>query len=74
LCVEGGPGFKGRVVADLEAWFEKRAALKHKLEEITTTWWDQLVVAPMRCLVAENALEIGAAGSVIPSPTKAARN
>lgn len=67
-----GPGFKGRVVADLEAWFEKRADLKDKLEEITTTLWDQLVIAPMRRLVAENAPEIGAAGNVIPFPTKAA--
>ncbi|MEO7466615.1 MAG: helix-turn-helix domain-containing protein [Sphingobium limneticum] len=67
-----GPGFKGRVVADLEAWFEKRADLKDKLEEITTTLWDQLVIAPMRRLVAENAPEIGTAGNVIPFPTKAA--
>lgn len=67
-----GPGFKGRVVADLEAWFEQRADLKDKLEEITATLWDQLVIAPMRRLVAENAPEIGAAGNVIPFPIKAA--
>lgn len=64
--MEVGPGFKGRVAADLEARFEKRADLKDKLEEITTTLWDELVLAPMRRLVAENAPEIGAAGNVIP--------
>ncbi len=67
-----GPGFKMRVANDLEAWFEKRNDLKDKLEEITNTLWDQLVIAPMRRLVEENAPEIGVAGNVIPFPTKAA--
>lgn len=67
-----GPGFKGRVVADLQAWFEQHADLKEKLEEITNTLWDQLVIAPMRRLVMENAPEVTLGGNVIPFPTKAA--
>ncbi|MCR2832413.1 helix-turn-helix domain-containing protein [Parerythrobacter lacustris] len=67
-----GPGFKGRVASNLEAWFEKRDDLKDKLEEITNTLWEQLVIAPMRRLVAENAPEVGATGNVVPFPTKAA--
>lgn len=67
-----GPGFKDRVVADLQAWFEQRADLKEKLEEITNTLWDQLVIAPMRRLVMENAPEVTLGGNVIPFPIKAA--
>lgn len=67
-----GPGFKGRVANYLEGWFEKRDDLKDKLEEITNTLWEQLVIAPMRRLVAENAPEVSATGNVIPFPTKAA--
>ena len=65
-------GFKGRVANYLEGWFEKRDDLKDKLEEITNTLWEQLVIAPMRRLVAENAPEVSATGNVIPFPTKAA--
>lgn len=67
-----GPGFKGRVAGNLKTWFEGRADLKDKLEEITNVLWDQLVIAPMRRLVAENAPEAGLGGNVIPFPTKAA--
>lgn len=67
-----GSGFKVRVANDLEAWFEKRTDLKDKLEEITNTLWDQLVIAPLRRLVEENAPEVGMGGNVIPFPTKAA--
>jgi hypothetical protein len=61
-----GPGFKTRVVADLEEWFENRADLRDKLEEITTSLWDQLVIAPMRRLVVENAPDIVSAANVAP--------
>jgi len=54
-----GPGFKARVLADLEEWLEQRADLTDKLEEITTSLWEQLVIAPLRRLVVENAPEIG---------------
>jgi len=67
-----GPGFKLRVASDLEGWFEARADLKDKLEGITTTLWDQLVIAPMRRLVAENAPDVGVSGNVIAFPTRAA--
>lgn len=67
-----GPGFKLRVASDLESWFETRADLKDKLEEITNTLWDQLVIAPMRRLVTENAPEVSANGNVITLPTRAA--
>lgn len=67
-----GPGFKARVINDLQAWFEQRGDLKDKLEEITNTLWDQLVIAPMRRLVAENAPEVGLGGNVIPFPNRAA--
>ena len=67
-----GPGFKSRVASDLEGWFEKRADLKDKLEEITNTLWDQLVIAPMRRLVTENAPEVSVGGNVIAFPTRAA--
>lgn len=67
-----GAGFKGRVAGNLKAWFESRADLKDKLEEITNTLWDQLVIAPMRRLVEENAPEVGFAANVIPFPTRAA--
>jgi len=66
-----GPGFKGRVIADLEAWFEQQSDLKDKLEEITNTLWDHLVIAPMRRLVAENAPEVILTGNVVPFPVKA---
>ncbi len=67
-----GPGFKSRVAADLEGWFEKRADLKDTLEEITNTLWDQLVIAPMRRLVAENAPEVSTTGNVIAFPARVA--
>lgn len=67
-----GSGFKSRVATDLEGWFEKRADLKDTLEEITNTLWDQLVIAPMRRLVAENAPEVGTPGNIIAFPTKVA--
>lgn len=67
-----GGGFKMRVASDLESWFEQRSDLKDKLEEITNTLWDQLVIAPMRRLVEENAPEVGAAGNIIPFPVRAA--
>lgn len=67
-----GSGFKLRVARDLEAWFDDRNDLKDKLEDIATTLWEQLVIAPMRRLVEENAPEISPAGNVIPFPSKAA--
>ncbi|WP_267382196.1 MULTISPECIES: helix-turn-helix domain-containing protein [unclassified Sphingomonas] len=67
-----GPGFTGRVAVNLERWFEERADLKDKLEEITKTLWDQLVLSPMRRLVAENAPEVSPTGNVIKFPTRAA--
>lgn len=67
-----GGGFKVQVAADLAQWFEDRADLKEKLEEITSTLWDQLVIAPMKRLVAENAPEVGQLGNVVPFPTKVA--
>ncbi|MBV1703118.1 MAG: hypothetical protein KGQ46_15020 [Hyphomicrobiales bacterium] len=62
----------GRVAGNLEKWFDQRADLKDKLEEITNTLWDQLVLAPMRRLVAENAPEVSHGGNVIKFPTRAA--
>lgn len=67
-----GPGFKDRVARDLEAWFTERDDLKEKLEEIAATLWEQLVMAPMRRLVEENAPEVTPAGNVIPFPSRAA--
>lgn len=67
-----GPGYTSRVAAHLEGWFEKRADLKDKLEEITTTLWNQLVIAPMRRLVTENAPEVSPTGNVIRFPTRVA--
>lgn len=67
-----GPGFTSRVAEILKAWFEKETALKDRLEEITNTLWDQLVIAPMRRLVAENAPEVTLGGNVIPFPSKVA--
>ena len=68
----GGPGFKNRVTADLAAWFESRDDLKSKLEEITCTLWDQVVLAPLRRLVEENAPEVMAVSNVIAFPSRAA--
>ncbi len=67
-----GPGFKSRVAADLKAWFEERNDLKEKLEEISNSLWEQLVLAPMRRLVEENAPEAAGIGNVIPFPVRAA--
>lgn len=67
-----GPGFTSRVAHNLEKWFEQRADLKDKLEDITSTLWDQLVIAPMRHLVAENAPEVSPAGNVIKFPMRVA--
>lgn len=67
-----GPGFKGRVAENLRSWFESRDDLKDKLEEIMVTLWEQLVIAPMRRLVTENAPEAGMGVNVIPFPDKAA--
>jgi len=65
-----GAGFKARVVADLEEWLEQRTDLTDKLEEITASLWEQLVIAPLRRLVVENAPEIGSVGHIIPSSIK----
>lgn len=65
-----GGGFKARVTADLKQWFESRTDLKEKLEEITNMLWDQLVIAPMKRLVAENAPEVGQLSNIVPFPTK----
>jgi transcriptional regulator with XRE-family HTH domain len=67
-----GGGFKVQVANDLGQWFENRTDLKDKLEEITSTLWDQLVMAPMKRLVAENAPEVGPLGNIVPFPTKVA--
>jgi len=67
-----GGGFKGQVSADLEKWFGSRTDLKDKLEEITNTLWDQLVIAPMKRLVAENAPEVDQLGNIVPFPHKVA--
>jgi transcriptional regulator with XRE-family HTH domain len=67
-----GGGFKVQVTNDLGQWFENRTDLKDKLEEITSTLWDQLVIAPMKRLVAENAPEVGPLGNLVPFPTKVA--
>ncbi|MBB2157691.1 helix-turn-helix transcriptional regulator [Gluconacetobacter diazotrophicus] len=67
-----GPGFTGRVAGNLEKWFEQRADLKDRLEDITSTLWDQLVVAPMRRLVVENAPEVSPTENIIKFPTRAA--
>ena len=67
-----GPGFKTRVTKDLTAWFEERTDLKARLEEITVTLWDQLVLAPLRRLVEENAPEVSTSSNVIAFPSKAA--
>jgi hypothetical protein len=58
--------------SDLEAWFDSRDDVKDTREEIATTLWEQLVLAPMRRLVVENAPEISAAGNIIPFPSRAA--
>lgn len=61
-----GPGFKSRVADELEAWFENEGDAKDKLEEITNTLWDQLVLAPLRRLAEESAPEVDIAGNVVP--------
>lgn len=67
-----GGGFKTRVASALEEWFESKSDLKDKLEEITSTLWNQLVIAPMRRLVEENAPEIRPIGNIIPFPSRSA--
>ena len=61
-----GPGFKGRVADELEAWFEAETDAKDNLEEITNTLWDQLVLAPLRRLAEESAPEVDIASNVVP--------
>lgn len=68
-----GSGFTIRVARDLEAWFESKSDLKDKLEEITNTLWNQLVIAPMRHLVEENAPAISSIGNIIPFPSRSAQ-
>lgn len=66
-----GGGFVTGVASDLEDWFDARTDLKDKLEEITNTLWEQLVIAPMKRLVAENAPEVSTSGNVIIFPERA---
>lgn len=66
-----GPGFKLRVADELETWFDKESESKDRLEEITNTLWEQLVIAPLRRLVEENAPEIEVTGNVVPFQRKA---
>jgi transcriptional regulator with XRE-family HTH domain len=67
-----GGGFKDRVVADLSKWFESRDDLKRTLEDMTNALWEQLVIAPMKRLVAENAPEVGQMGNIILFPARVA--
>ena len=66
-----GPGFKGRVADELEAWFDSQTDAKETLEEITNTLWDQLVLAPLRRLAEESAPEVDFVGNVVPFPRRA---
>lgn len=65
-----GGGFKTSVVNDLERWFERRTDLKDKLEAMTNALWEQLVIAPMKRLVAENAPEVSVTGNIVLFPAK----
>lgn len=60
-----GGGFKISVANDLEAWFDSNSELKDRLEAMMNTLWDQLVIAPLRRLVEENAPEAGSPGNII---------
>jgi len=66
-----GPGFKLRVADELEAWFDAEGEAKDRLEEITNALWEQLVLAPLRRLVEENAPEIETSGNVVPFQRRA---
>ena len=64
-----GPGFKMRVAAHLENWFEDRTELKQTLEELIATLFDQNIVAPLLRLAEEAAPEADQmASNVIPFP------
>jgi hypothetical protein len=65
-----GPGFKGRVVHQLEQWFESEQGLKETLEEIANTLWEQLVVAPLLRQVAQEAPQTSSS-NVVEFPSRA---
>jgi hypothetical protein len=50
-----GPGFKNRVIADLEGWFNANKDLNEKLEAIVSGLWEEAVIYPLRQLAEENA-------------------
>lgn len=67
-----GPGFKVRVAGRLRQWFESHQELKDRLEGIVESLWHQHVMAPIMRLVAEEAPEAGAKGTVIQFPSRPA--
>lgn len=67
-----GSGFKARVADLLEQWFDGKAGLKEKLEEIATGFWEQLVISPLLRLSEETAPESPTrAGNIVLFPQKA---
>jgi len=61
-----GPGFKLRVAAHLDGWFNKEAKLKDRLEQTVNGLWQKLVIAPLVRLVEERAPEVEpSAGNVV---------
>lgn len=52
-----GAGFKSRVVGHLAQWFEDHPELDEKLESIVASFWQQLVIDPLRRLVDEQGVD-----------------
>ncbi len=49
-----GLGFKNRVVAHLEKWFNENEELKQALEKSVVNYFERSVIASLRQLTAEN--------------------
>lgn len=63
-----GSGFKGRVLGQVEKWFEGQTDLKGRLEDIVNALWEQAVIAPLLRLSQENApgVSVEFSNNVIP--------
>lgn len=59
----GGPGFKLRVAAHLEKWFNGQTKLKTTLEEVVENLWDQSVIGSLLRLSQESAPDASAGGA-----------
>jgi hypothetical protein len=58
-----GPGFKNRVGAHLEKWFDSQNALKAALENLIENLWEQSVIGSLLRLSQDGGIEPSVTGA-----------